>query len=78
MQIVRRDPSTDVKQLSIFCSDPITRGQERLFLNLVPTAKEVTIRGAGHFLQVDTPLTEFPKSRRYISYKNKVGVSTTA
>lgn len=32
-------------------SDPITRGQEKLFLNLVPTAKEVKIRGAGHFLQ---------------------------
>jgi hypothetical protein len=74
MQIVRRDPSKKVKNLSIFCSDPITRGQERLFLNLVPTAKEVTIRGAGHFLQVNNALAVFLKCRRYISYKNEVGV----
>ena len=31
--------------------DPITRGQEKMFKNLVPKAREVRIHGAGHFLQ---------------------------
>ena len=34
-------------------SDPVTRGGERAFLNQVPTAQNVTIRGAGHFVQED-------------------------
>ena len=34
-------------------SDPVTRGGERAFLNRVPTAQNVTIRGAGHFVQED-------------------------
>lgn len=34
-------------------SDPITRGGEQAFLDRVPTAQNVTIRGAGHFVQED-------------------------
>jgi haloalkane dehalogenase len=37
-------------------SDPITRGGERVFQNLVPGAKDqnhITIKGGGHFLQED-------------------------
>lgn len=32
-------------------SDPITRGQDKVFLGLVAHAKEQVVRGAGHFLQ---------------------------
>merc|ERR1719222_11494 len=32
-------------------SDPISRGQEKVFLSLLPTAKNVVIKGARHFLQ---------------------------
>ena len=32
-------------------NDPITRGQESLFLNLLPNAKQQIVEGAGHFLQ---------------------------
>ena len=32
-------------------SDPITRGGERVFLSRVPSPRNVTIRGAGHFVQ---------------------------
>jgi len=32
-------------------SDPVTRGSEKLFLNLAPHAKQVVVEGAGHFLQ---------------------------
>jgi len=32
-------------------SDPVTRGSEALFLNSVPHAKHVVVKGAGHFLQ---------------------------
>ena len=34
-------------------SDPITRGGEKIFLARVPTAQNVTISGAGHFVQED-------------------------
>ena len=34
-------------------SDPITRGVEQSFLDRVPTAENVTINGAGHFVQED-------------------------
>ena len=34
-------------------SDPVTRGGEQTFLERVPTAQNVTIRGAGHFVQED-------------------------
>lgn len=34
-------------------SDPITRGGHRTFLDRVPTAQNVTIEGAGHFVQED-------------------------
>jgi len=34
-------------------SDPVTAGGERVFLERVPTAQNVTIRGAGHFVQED-------------------------
>jgi|TARA_B100000315_G_scaffold260853_1_gene326357 haloalkane dehalogenase len=34
-------------------SDPITRGGEGIFLARVPTAQNVTISGAGHFVQED-------------------------
>jgi haloalkane dehalogenase len=34
-------------------SDPITRGGEQTFLTRVPTAQNVTISGAGHFVQED-------------------------
>ncbi len=34
-------------------SDPVTRGGEAAFLQRVPTAQNVTIRGAGHFVQED-------------------------
>jgi len=34
-------------------SDPITRGLEKIFLKRVPTAEQVTIEGAGHFVQED-------------------------
>jgi haloalkane dehalogenase len=33
--------------------DPITAGGEAVFLERVPTAQNVTIRGAGHFVQED-------------------------
>jgi len=32
-------------------SDPVTRGSEKLFLNIIPHAKNVVVKGAGHFLQ---------------------------
>lgn len=34
-------------------SDPVTAGGERKFLERVPAAQNVTIRGAGHFVQED-------------------------
>lgn len=34
-------------------SDPVTAGGEQVFLRRVPTAQNVTIRGAGHFVQED-------------------------
>ncbi|HIG40870.1 MAG: haloalkane dehalogenase [bacterium] len=34
-------------------SDPITRGGEQVFLDRVPTAQNITISGAGHFVQED-------------------------
>ncbi len=34
-------------------SDPITRGGEQAFLERVPGATNVTIHGAGHFVQED-------------------------
>jgi haloalkane dehalogenase len=34
-------------------SDPITKGGEQIFLERVPTAQNVTISGAGHFVQED-------------------------
>ena len=36
--------------------DPVTRGQDKKFLELVPGTKDqkhITIKGAGHFLQED-------------------------
>ena len=34
-------------------SDPVTAGGERMFLQRVPTAQNVTIKGARHFVQED-------------------------
>ena len=34
-------------------SDPVSAGGEQIFLRRVPTAQNVTIRGAGHFVQED-------------------------
>ena len=34
-------------------SDPITKGGEKTFLDRVPTAQNVSIKGAGHFVQED-------------------------
>jgi haloalkane dehalogenase len=34
-------------------SDPISRGGEQAFLNRIPGAQNVTIEGAGHFVQED-------------------------
>jgi haloalkane dehalogenase len=34
-------------------SDPITSGGEKTFLTRVPTARNVTVEGAGHFVQED-------------------------
>ncbi|MEQ8860836.1 MAG: haloalkane dehalogenase [Pseudomonadales bacterium] len=34
-------------------SDPITAGSEQTFIERIPTAQSVTIRGAGHFVQED-------------------------
>jgi haloalkane dehalogenase len=34
-------------------SDPITRGGEKAFLERVPNAQNVTVNGAGHFVQED-------------------------
>lgn len=34
-------------------SDPITKGGEKAFLDRVPTAQNVSIKGAGHFVQED-------------------------
>jgi len=31
--------------------DPVTRGQDKVFLKLIPHAKEKVVEGAGHFLQ---------------------------
>ena len=36
-------------------SDPVTAGGERMFLQRVPTAQNVTIKGARHFVQEDAP-----------------------
>jgi haloalkane dehalogenase len=33
--------------------DPITRGGEKIFLKRVPVAQNITIKGAGHFVQED-------------------------
>lgn len=35
-------------------SDPVTKGYDREFLRRVPGALNVTVRGAGHFVQEDT------------------------
>ena len=32
-------------------SDPITKGQDKKFMQLIPHAKHVTVKGAKHFLQ---------------------------
>ena len=32
-------------------SDPITGGQEKMFKRLIPTADEITVKNATHFLQ---------------------------
>ena len=34
-------------------ADPITRGGERIFIERVPGAQNITIKGAGHFVQED-------------------------
>jgi len=31
--------------------DPITKGGDKDFMSLMPNAKQVTVDGAGHFLQ---------------------------
>ena len=40
--------------------DPITKGGEQAFLSRVPGAQNITLRGAGHFVQEDAG----PNSRR--------------
>lgn len=52
-------------------SDPITAGGENAFLNRVPGAQNVTLEGAGHFVQEDageelaTIINEFIAGRRF-------------
>ncbi len=52
-------------------SDPITAGGESAFLNRVPGAQNITLKGAGHFVQEDageelaTIINEFIAGRRF-------------
>ncbi len=51
--------------------DPITRGGEKIFLKRVPVAQNITIKGAGHFVQEDageeiaTIINEFIAGREF-------------
>ncbi|MCZ6459382.1 MAG: haloalkane dehalogenase [Gammaproteobacteria bacterium] len=52
-------------------SDPITAGGEKAFLNRVPGAQNITLKGAGHFVQEDAGaelaviINEFIAGRRF-------------
>ena len=51
--------------------DPITKGQERMFLGLTPHATFIPIKGAGHFLQVGMDRFHFFLNDRWSLWKRR-------
>jgi haloalkane dehalogenase len=56
-------------------SDPVTKGGEAIFKARIPGAENVTIKGAGHFLQEDAPDA---LSEAIIAFMRKTGESASS